>query len=54
MGMPMCVALACASFAGVGVMRWPLAYVLLGTGLVACVWAYGQLAQQVSRTGEAP
>jgi len=54
MGMPMCVALACASFAGVGLMRWPLAYVLLGTGLVACVWAYGQLAQQVSRTGEAP
>lgn len=54
MGMPMCIALACASFAGVGVMRWPLAYVLLGTGLVACTWAYGQLAKQVSSTGKAP
>ncbi len=54
MGMPMCIALACASFAGVGVMRWPLAYVLLGTGLVACAWAYGQLAKQVSRKGESP
>jgi chromate transporter len=46
MGMPMCVALAVASFVGVGLLRWPLAYVLLGTGLVACSWAYWQLAKQ--------
>lgn len=50
MGMPVCIALAFASFMGVGVMRWPLAYVLLGTGSVACAWAYVQLAQQGSST----
>jgi chromate transporter len=42
-----CVALAVASFVGVGLLRWPLASVLLGTGLVACSWAYWQLAKQV-------
>lgn len=57
MGMPVCVALALASFIGVGVMRWPLAYVLLGTGTLACGWAYWQLAQQAAQTstsGDAP
>ncbi len=54
MGMPVCIALATASFVGVGLLRWPLAYVLLGTGLVACGWAYGQLARQATRDGEAP
>lgn len=48
MGMPVCIALAFASFMGVGVMRWPLAYVLLGTGLLACGWAYWQLAKQAA------
>ena len=54
MGMPVCIALAAASFTGVGLLRWPLAYVLLGTGLLACGWAYFQLAQQATRTGETP
>lgn len=54
MGMPVCIALATASFVGVGLLRWPLAYVLLGTGLVACGWAYLQLARQATRDGEAP
>ena len=53
MGMPVCIALALASFVGVGVMRWPLAYVLLGTGLLACGWAYLQLARQVAKSGGA-
>jgi len=48
MGMPVCLALAAASFVGVGVMRWPLAFVLLGTGILACGWAYVQLARQAS------
>ena len=52
MGMPVCVALALASFAGVGVMRWPLAYVLLGTGLIACSWAYVQLARQAAAAAD--
>ena len=50
MGMLVCIALAFASFMGVGVMRWPLAYVLLGTGLLACGWAYWQLAKQAAQT----
>lgn len=54
MGMPVCIALAAASFVGVGLLRWPLAYVLLGTGLVACAWAYWQLAQQAAGAGKAP
>ena len=54
MGMPVCIALSAASFAGVGLLRWPLAYVLLGTGLVACTWAYWQLLQQARRSVKAP
>jgi len=54
MGMPVCIALAAASFVGVGLLRWPLAYVLLGTGLLGCGWAYLQLAKQAARAGEAP
>lgn len=54
MGMPICIALAAASFVGVGVMRWPLAAVLLGTGILACGWAYVQLARQASQAEERP
>ena len=49
MGMPVCIGLAAASFFGVGVMRWPLAMVLLGTGVLGCGWAYVQLARQASQ-----
>ncbi len=48
MGMPACIGLAVLSFVGVGVLRWPLAAVLLGTGLIGCGWAYVQLAKRVS------
>lgn len=54
MGMPVCIALAAASFTGVGLLRWPLAFVLLGTGLLGCGWAYLQLARQAAQAGEAP
>ena len=54
MGMPVCVVLATASFVGVGVLRWPLAYVLLATGLVACSWAYLQLARQANQASGTP
>ncbi len=53
MGMPVCIGLSVLSFVGVGVMRWPLAWVLLGTGLLACGWAYLQLAKQVADKGAA-
>ena len=52
MGLPVCVALAVLSFLGVGVMRWPLAWVLMATGLLGCGWAYVQLARQVSPPDE--
>jgi chromate transporter len=51
MGMPVCIGLACASFVGVGILRWPLAYVLLGSGVLACAWAYVQLARQAAQVG---
>jgi len=54
MGMPVCLALAAASFVGVGVMRWQLAFVLLGTGILACGWAYVQLARQASQAEGRP
>jgi chromate transporter len=54
MGKPVCIALAVATFAGVGVLRWPLFVVLLGTGLWACAWAYLQLARQASQTRGSP
>ena len=53
MGMPVCIGLAVLSFAGVGMMRWPLAWVLLGTGLLGCGWAYVQLARQVTTKEQA-
>ncbi len=46
MGMPVCIGLALASFAGVGLLRLPLAWVLLASGSAGCVWAYVQLARQ--------
>lgn len=46
MGMPVCIGLALVSFAGVGLLRLPLAWVLLASGSVGCVWAYVQLARQ--------
>ena len=42
--LPVCIALALACFAGVALLRLPLAYVLLGLGLVACAWTYRKLA----------
>lgn len=45
MGMPVCIGLAAASFVGVGLLRLPLAWVLLASGSVGCIWAYVQLAR---------
>lgn len=53
MGMPVCVGLAVLSFVGAGVLRWPLAWVLLGSGLLGCGWAYVQLAKQALGKGPA-
>lgn len=46
---PMCVALAALSFAGVALLRLPLAGVLLGTGALGCGWAWWQLRRQTTQ-----
>lgn len=40
MGLPVCAALAATTFAGVAMLRLPLAWVLLGLGGLACAWAW--------------
>lgn len=41
--MPVCAALGLACFIGIALLRWPLAYVLLGLGLLSCLLAYREL-----------
>lgn len=43
LGMPLCLALGTACFIAVGLLHWPLVYVLLGLGAVACIAAYRKL-----------
>ena len=45
MGRGACIGFAALSFVAVGLLRIPLAWVLLGMGCVACSWAYRQLAR---------
>lgn len=44
LGIAMCVALGALTFVGIALMRWPLAWVLLGLGGLACAMAYRRLA----------
>ena len=43
MGLRLCVAFGLLCFAAIALLRWPLAYVLLGLGSVACVLALKKL-----------
>jgi chromate transporter len=43
LGLTFCIALASASFIGIALLRLPLAYVLLGLGLIACILTYRKL-----------
>ncbi|MBA3771631.1 MAG: chromate transporter [Ramlibacter sp.] len=45
LGVPACIAFGAASFAGIALLRWPLAYVLLGLGGLACVMTYRQMGR---------
>ncbi|MES2633752.1 MAG: chromate transporter [Pseudomonadota bacterium] len=45
LGIPMCIAFGIASFIGIAILRWPLAWVLLGLGGLACAMAYRRLAE---------
>ena len=48
MGQPVCWALAAATFFAIAWLRWPLAWVLLGLGSVACLWAWVCLGRQAA------
>lgn len=43
MGWPACLVFAAATFVAVALLRWPLAWVLLGLGGLACAWAWAKL-----------
>ena len=45
LGVPMCIVLGVASFIGIALLRWPLAYVLLGVGGLACVLTYNKMVK---------
>lgn len=45
LGVPACIALGAASFVGIALLRWPLAYVLLGLGGLSCALTYRQLGK---------
>ncbi len=43
LGISLCIVLSVPCFIGVALMHWPLAYMLLGLGVVACLLAYRKL-----------
>jgi chromate transporter len=45
LGVPTCVVLAGATFAGIALLRWPLAWVLLGLGGVSCWLTWRKLGR---------
>jgi chromate transporter len=44
LGRGLCAALGVLCFAGIALLRWPLAYVLFGLGAVGCVLAWRRMA----------
>ena len=44
LGLKLCIALGVLCFIAIALLRWPLAYVLLGLGCVACSVAFKKLA----------
>ncbi len=43
LGIPTCVVVAIAAFAGVALLRWPLVWILLGLGSITCFTAWRRL-----------
>jgi chromate transporter len=52
MGILVCFGVMLSTFVCVSLLRWPLLWVLLGIGSLACAWAYLQLSRLADR--EAP
>jgi chromate transporter len=52
MGLPVCAGFGALAFAGVALLRWPLAWVLLGLGALSCAYAWRRLrAAAAARAG---
>jgi chromate transporter len=45
MGLWVCAGLALLTFVAVGLLRWPLVWVLLVLGGMACLWSYRLLGK---------
>ena len=45
LGLPACIAFGVASFLGIAILRWPLAYVLLGLGGLSCLLTYRKMGK---------
>ena len=43
LGVPLCIVFGVASFAGIALLRWPLAWVLLGLGGLSCLLTYRKM-----------
>ena len=52
MGLGICIALAVLTFVAIAVLRWPLAWVLPGIGVPACLWAWTRLAATVGNRAD--
>jgi chromate transporter len=53
MGLSACLVIAGLTFAAVGLLRLPLAWVLLGLGVITSAYAYVKLAPKDTRDGKA-
>ena len=54
MGLPVCLALIVLAFVGVALLRWPLVWVLVGLGAIACVYAWRRLRPEVPDAAPVP
>lgn len=45
LGLPLCIGFGVVCFAAIALLRWPLVYVLLGLGGIACALAWRKLRQ---------
>lgn len=54
LGTGVCIGLAAITFVAIGLLRWPLLWVLLGVGGAACLWAYRVLAREAASAGNRP
>ncbi len=54
LGPGLCSLLAALTFVAIGLLHWPLVWVLLGIGGCACLWAFRVLPDAPAPSGEAP